>query len=70
MLSQWFGSRFAWVDAVATHQLGVEFGEPRLTLAIEDQKCVNHGGGTSLIIAQRPVGEMVMEESAWWGRYR
>lgn len=57
-------------DVVATHQLGVELGKPRLALAIEDQKCVNHGRGTSLIIVQRPVGEMVMEESAWWGRCR
>lgn len=56
-------------DVVATHQLGVELGKPRLALAVKDQECVNHGRGMSLITAQRPIGEMMVEESAWWGRY-
>lgn len=40
---------------VATHQLGVELGKPRLALVIENQECADHGRGTRLIIAQRPV---------------
>lgn len=34
------------------YQLGVEFGQARLTLAIEDQEGINHGRGMRFVIPQ------------------